>query len=488
MKKLTRHDPVRRGRTARRALAFTALLGAACGCTAGEDGTVITAGDGDGDGGGGDGDGGQKPPGPYDTLSFTLADVEVDDLRYAAGFNGKLVRAADGTLYYAYLKQNSDTADCDIAIFAGGPAPAIAYSLKVARKAPADASWTVESVAVPGPSGQSFIAGRYGLDAGLDGAGRLIIATPGGDSGQFTCASSDLVVATRSTGGSWSFQTPVTGSGACCQVCAEPACCEDPACTQGTDAGYYPALAFDQSGNPAVAYVDAHFVTDEDGQNFLGFELWESAGVSGIRPWSGWGAYSTMRWVNGAPVVAFSSFNGGGLSVLRRTGTVGDGTDWNGTDLKPGWRIGERIQLEVAPSGKLGLAFFASQNGSGTTVDDLYYCESTDGGATWSQCAAVDNRTLRLGAFPSLSFDSQSRPAISYYFCGATAACESDGLRYAWRDDGGTWWTFDVHNVANNRSGFYTSLVIDPATDEPTIVFQDLTRGAAMVAYGKFGN
>ena len=39
-------------------------------------------------------------------------------------------------------------------------------------------------------------------------------------------------------------------------------------------------------------------------------------------------------------------------------------------------------------------------------------------------------------------------------------------------------------SIPANRSGFYTGIVVDPATGLPTISFQDLTRGAAVTFSG----
>lgn len=431
---------------------------------------------------------GQTPPAPYDSLRFEVKDVEVNDPTLAAGWHGKLLRASDGALYYVYLKGDSiANTGCDRAIFGGGAAPAIRYKLKVAVKAPAAADFTVETIdAQPGDATFDHVAGRLGLDATLDN-NQLVVASPGGGGGQFTCASSDLLLARRVSANNYVTSLPVVGSGSCCAVGTQAELCSDPACTQGTDAGYWPTIATKPGGGVAVAYVDAHFVTDQDGQSARDFELYdESGGVTGIRPWSNQGLYGAMVFVGSTQVLAFTSFSGGGLTVLRRaTGA----TAWTGSDIRPNWRIGERIQLAVAGNGTIGMVFYAMKDDQDRTVDDLYYCSSTDGGVTWSTpCERIDQAAQSLGANPSLAFTNDNHPVVSYYFCGSGSGCANDGLRYAWRDDSGRWWFFDVHNVANNRSGTYSSLVLDPSTNAPIIVFQDLTRGAASIAYGRFGN
>jgi hypothetical protein len=108
-----------------------------------------------------------------------------------------------------------------------------------------------------------------------------------------------------------------------------------------------------------------------------------------------------------------------------------------------------------------------------------------DNSLTTPLCDSPESATLVAGQDVSLAYDSNSLPVLAYYYCGG-GTCVHDGLRVAWRDSTGKWWRFNAHNVDNDRSGNSASVVVDPNTNEPTIVFQDLTTGAAMVAYGKF--
>jgi hypothetical protein len=419
--------------------------------------------------------------------------IEVGDPTLAAGFQGRLVRAADGTLYYAYFKYEGRDGSCDIAVFGGGSAPSPRYQPKVAVRAAGSTEWVVEAVPlanVPAAENQAFVAARFGLDAMADATGNLVLVFAGGGPGLATCGSSDLVVATRTAAGTWSFEVPVDGSGACCAVCEGPACCNDPACTTGSDAGAWAAVASTPEGL-AVAYADYHYYWDEDGQNHQGLELWESATgvVSGIRPWSGLGAMTRLAYVDGDLVAAFTGFNGGGLHVARRRADAAAGAQWEAVDLRPGSGIGERPGLARAPDGHTALVYHAAADAAGRSVNDLVYCRSDDGGRTFHQpCENVDERLLHLGHNPSLAFDAAGRPVVSYYVCGASDTCApgADGVRLAVRDERGRWWTFDVHFDASTRSGTFSQVVIDPATELPTVVFQDLTRGAAMVAQGRF--
>lgn len=407
---------------------------------------------------------------------------------------------SNDTLYYAFLKRVEPEAACNIAAFSGiGNARAPKLDLYVGIGT-FDGGFTNELVPLVGSTDDpGFVSQPLGVGAELNGAGQPVLSVAAGGSGLFTCGSSDLVVVTRTGANTYDIQTPAAESGDFATQCAdndavagEVECCVDPACGSGTDVGGWSDVAV-SGGNIAVVYSDYHNFADLDGQKFQGVEVWENTGgISGVRPWSGLGVYSEAIFAqDGSLVVAFTKFNRNGLNIVRRAG----GTEFEGVNgtrnglFFNGYIIGERISLAVAPDGTLGVAFYAVEDGSGTAEDDLWYCESSDNGATFnsiSDCTIVENPSLRVGAFPSLAYDSQSRPAISYNYCGPDRACSRDGLRYAWRDGNGKWWYWNVHNVDNNRSGQYTSLVIDPGTDRPYIAFHDQTRGAAMLATGTF--
>lgn len=445
------------------------------------------------------------PPAPYNQLrlpgAWTVADIEVDNPTNVGGYQGKLLRANDGTLYYAYYKfMGQAPGACDIAVFGGGSTPAPRYDLKVAVLPNGSSTWGVERVPLENAGGgaQAFSTFLYGIDGLIMPNGNLVLSVAAGDDGLFVCGSTQTVVATRTPGGTWSFQIAGNNSADCCPVCvptaADLACCQDVNCTNADpgDVGAWAAVAVNGSGQLAVAYTDSHNTVDLDGTTYQGLELWEQAGgFSGIRPWSGFGAYASMMFVQGQPMIAFAGYKPSGVYIGRRTGNAGpaSGTDWTVANIRPGSKPGERLSLRQAPNGNIGIAMHIRTDSTGATVNDLLFCESTDNGETWiAPCDYVDLRNAHLGQNPSLTFDSQSRPAISYYVCGASASCSptADGLRYAWRDDTHKWWTFNVHFDSSTLSGQFSSLVLDPATDEPIIAFQDLTRGAAMIARGSF--
>lgn len=442
-----------------------------------------------GDDGRGGGDPGPTAPGKYAAMTWDIVDIEVNAVK-KPGYQGVLVRGGDGTLFYAYIKEaNSSEPTCDIAVFGGDAAPGIHYTLEVAVRAAGASTWTVETVpledvyaAVP------YITARHGLDAVLDNQGRLAVAFAGGPPGLFTCGSGDLIIATRTGANAYTFDTAVSASSDCCTTAEAPICASG-GCTAGSDIGAWAAIALDGSGNLTVIYMDYHNDATKDGVDSRGLEFWEQGGgVSGIRPYSGKGNFSSLIWTDSGPIAAYSSAQAAGVFVARRIASGGTVDDWEEKEVRKGWEVSERIRLAQAADGTLGLLFHADSDET-QAVGDLVYCWSTDGGDTWSvPCETIDQPTLYVGAFPSLAYDSQSRPHVSYYVCGTTVDCKAstDGVRYAWRESLGKWWLFDVHFDGLFKSGLYTQLVLDPATDAPTVVFQDITRGAVMAAQGKF--
>jgi len=474
-------------RTSSLALAFALALATACG--GGSNGTEVDPPIVDPD---------DPPPVPDPTsLTWSITTLcgdatpsscEAYGNSLAAGYQNKLVLAPDGTIYVAYLKYQGDMGTCDIANFGGDAVPNSRYDLKLARRAVGQTYWQIEDVPlanVPATDNLPYLAARYGLDGLYDAAGdALVLAFAAGGPGLASCGSSDLVLARRTSAGVWSFQVPAADSNACCTVCtpstSDLACCEDPACTAGTDVGAWAAVAQDDGDAIGVAFTDYHNYWDSDGYDHVGYELWESgAGVRGIRPWSGKGDFGDLVYAGAMPVAAYTSYGTGGLFVARRTGASTADDAWEEQDLASGWRIGERINLARAPDGTLGLAAFVASDASGA-LNDLVYSSSSDDGATWIPFELVEHQLLDAGRMPSLAFDSGSRPGVSYQHVGTT----TNDTHFAWRESDGHWTVFEVDADASRQTGYYSQLVFDPATDAPIVVYQDLTRGAVMIAEG----
>lgn len=488
--------------------AFLAVGG--CSSGGGDGGGAGTGGNGSGNNGsgnnGGGGAGGDFEPAPYNALPdgdsgwLKVEDVEVQ-VNSQAGSQGKLMVSPDGTLHYAYFKYHPGSnpgGKCDVSDFSQTPpTPNVNYSLRYARKAPGG-SWEIETVPLnevpnaPGP----YVYSLFGLDGLIDARnGDVVLTLSAGGPGLASCGSTDMTIARRNSAG-WSFTVIAADSDACCLGPYPPNCsgrecgCPDENCRSGTDVGAWSTIAQAPSGELAATFVDYHNFWDESGQSWQGYEVWhESDGIFGLDPWSGRGIYGDAVFVGDTWVVAYTGFNSSGLWFARRTGNAANGTDWVVTDLQPNARVGERISLATAPNGTLGLAY----NRKNPPNDDLIYCESPDGGETWKPCENVGlaPSVRHAGGYPSLVFDSASRPLIAYYTCGSGSnPCTNaaDGVHFSFRELNGEWKTKVVHNNQSNKTGLYTQLVLDPATGSPIIAFQDATRGAAMVAYANLSS
>jgi hypothetical protein len=459
--------------------------------------TVTEPPGGDSPGGGGGGDRTGGPSSRYRQLTFTYEQVNADVSARSAGFQGKLLRAPDGTLYYGFLKYaGTNTAGCDIAVFGGGPTPSTNYEFRVGIRPAGSSTWTVETVPLTDVGPPNYVMSLFGVDGVVDLVGVPTFTVAAGAAGLFTCGSSDLVLATRNGANNWDVRTAVTMSSECCAVPE----CPDPACTSGRDVGPWAAAALDENGDLAVQYTDWHNFVDEDGQTYQGLEFYrENGGVSGILPWSGMGNYGALVYSGSIAVSAYTRFNGTDLIVSRRVGTGSSVNDWRSIGLREDVEVGERISMAVAPDGRVGIAYAeVTEPFNQAIVNDIIYFESIGdlGDATapedpqpilWSDGEQVTSALLHL-RMPSLAFDSASRPVISYQSCGGNETCQpaNDGLRLAWRNEQGTWESIEV--IANNSSpdGSYSSLVLDPITDVPTIAYQDRGLGAAIVAVGHF--
>lgn len=452
----------------------------------GSTGTGATGGGGDGGAGGG------TVLAPYNTVSWLHDIVEVDSPTLKAGIQGKLLRGNDGTLYYGYLKYaGASDATCDIAVFAGGEAPGVNYALKVAVKPASTTTWTVETVplgTVPGAN-HEYLNSLFGLDGVVEdnGDGAPVFTLCGGGAGLASCGSSDLVLARRTGANTYQFVPGLpTDSDACCVYPGE---CPDENCEAGTDVGAWAAIAESPTGELAVAYTDYHNFWDNDGQRWQGFEMWhETDGVFGIEPWSGRGHYDVAAYAGDILLVAYTGYFSAGLWVARRISSAASVTSWDIIELRNNVEVGERVSMAVASDGTtVGIAYHEAVDSYGSAIHDLRYCESADSGATWGTCANIGNQLWQVGFYPSLAFDNEDRPVIAYRFCGVDS-CENayDGAGLSWREHSGVWKTKTIHDEASSKSGLYCQLVLDPATNEPTVVFQNLTTGAAMVAYGAF--
>ena len=430
-------------------------------------------------------------PPPYNTLTFPGANVEVISVGSVVnlhGFQGKLLKNGSD-LYYVHYKFAGAGGDCGTAI-SETEGPYTRYHLSLSIKSGGGA-WVDEDItelvdppAVPAqfrkPPGELM-----GLDALFDQGGNLNVVFPGGENGLMVCGASDLVWGVRSGANSWSFDgsAAITDSTVCCTECVNIDGGGN--CQSGTDIGRWPAIARD-GATITVAMSDTHNTTDNDGE-FHGIEFYDGGSLTGVRTWARLGDYKAHAYVNGTAVIAATTTGHQGVKVIRKVANSGGVGDWEDDDIAIGHMVGEKIHMVNGPGGLLGLVYYSKELNSKST-EDVRYCESSDDAVSWT-CEPVEHASLRVGGEPSLAYDSNGNPAISYHLCGSQGQCRAteDGVRFAVRtidtDGKKTWWRWTAHNEKNGNSGNYSSLVFDGAV--PVIAYQNQRTGNAELVRGR---
>lgn len=440
-------------------------------------------------GGGGDGDGpGPGTLAPYGKLKFVnsdIGDVEAGNPLQDVGTPGKMLRHSDGTLYYVYFRfMGSTDGDCSITTTSTTTSDTRRYDLKVALSSNSR-DWAVETVDLTSTGDPGQATDRYGVDAVFNASGQLVISLSAGDSGRATCGSSNLVVATRTGVEAYSLISPATTSAACCTPCPADGGGTEYPCRSGTNVGAWSTIAVDPEDRLTVAFADEHFQWDNDGQTNQGYEVWhEGSGIVGLDPWSGRGDLGDLLYVGGTAVAAYAGFSKSGIRVKRRPADgVWEGPT-EGTTIAPLSKIGPRINLQLAPDGKVGLVYHELKLGANSS-NRVYYCESGDGGVTWpSQCDLVNSVTVGA-SFPSLVYDTASRPVIGYAYCDPGGICRSgqSGTRMSWRELNGQWQTKEV---SSDLVGNDLQMVLNPETNVPTFVLHHTGTNSAMYIIGSY--
>jgi hypothetical protein len=326
-----------------------------------------------------------------------------------------------------------------------------------------------------------------GLDLKLAPSGRPALVTLTGDPiGTATlryCGSHDLAYFAQSSSGTWGQpQTAVRQSG-------EAAVSGDTASASnhGEVVGYWPALAFDSSGNPAIAYRDVHTgVLQEDDERRADLELAWGTG-SGWRaipvdPGRSAGKYSRIIFDRkNRPVILYSvpidnnESNQQGLWLARSTD---NGTTWQKVRLFPGL-VPLQPDLAIDSSNGNIYVVFYNKNTSiinlATLQDDTAF-ESADKG--W-KFESFGDPQYDEGGYSSLAVDSSGRLGVAYYRCGktnhASGTCPDaeNALVFAWKEAGADGvWTTEVVDEGEDAGecGTFTSVAFDSG-------------GAAYIAY-----
>ena len=257
----------------------------------------------------------------------------------------------------------------------------------------------------------------------------------------------------------WNLETVVAESG--------EAATGNEASDFGSVVGYWPGLAFDPDGNPAIAYRDVH------GGGLQGDDL---ARADLEFAWKRNGAWlrTAVDWGEGAGDFNQVVFDRGGNPVILYSNPVEqtqadrlglwearsqDGTEtWEEFRLFEG-KTSERPSMLIHPeTGTIHVAFFDPSLGKAVVA-------SLEDGAdfsAWTTQNIGDNRYIE-GEHPSLAVDANGNLAIAWYRCGragVSTTCDPqyDAAVFGWFVDDE--WLFEVVDTGEEGlCGRYPTLV-----------------------------
>jgi hypothetical protein len=251
----------------------------------------------------------------------------------------------------------------------------------------------------------------------------------------------------------------------------------------GSVVGYWPGLAFDNDGNPAIAYRDVH------GGGLQGDDLtradmefaWKSGGS-----WSnfvvdlGEGAGDFNQVVfdrENRPVILYAnpveqqSADKIGLWIARSSD---EGETWDKFRLFEA-KTSERPSMVVHPdTGDIYIAFFNPDEGR------PYLAQWTQGSEfnAWTLEALGDSRYVE-GEHPSVAIDPSGFLTVSWYRClrvgqGRTCDPQDDAVVFTWKVDG-EWETEVIDSGEMGLCGRYPNLAFG-ADGRAVVVYQCAAR------------
>jgi hypothetical protein len=282
------------------------------------------------------------------------------------------------------------------------------------------------------------------------------------------CGANDTGFMLRTGPGAWTPETAVATSG--------EAATGDPASDYGDVVGYWPALAFDAAGNPAIAYKDVHAGgMQSDDFRRADLELaWRDGGAWRAIPVSagrGAGDFCALSFdAQDRPVIAYyipaESLEGSERGVWVARSSDG-GTTWESVRIHAGGTQYGPAVLVHPKDGTLFVAFYDAVKGLphlARLTDDAGFA---DFAAAW-EVEEFGDHIYDEGYYLSLGTDAQGRVVAAYYRCVRAAAgvgnCDpnDDAAVFARREASGTWTREVIDSGAEGVCGLYTSLGVDP--------------------------
>ena len=341
------------------------------------------------------------------------------------------------------------------------PPTRVLWDLHYAERSSAE-NWAVELVS------RVLIVGLPpGLDFAIAPDGTPTISTVTGEPVVPVryCGANDVGYYRRTAPGSWSVTVAVANSG--------EAVTGQPASDYGYVVGFWPGLAFDGSGNPAIAYRDVHAGGMQSDDNIRSdLELaWQSGGWQAIPVDVGQGAgeYNEMIFdADDRPLIVYTNQvaeSSGGDQGIHVTRSADEGASWEKVELFPGASL-NGPDVTMGPDGDVHVAYYHPIQGIpylASLTDDEAFTSAGDG---WTQSPLGDPR-YDEGYDPSVAVDPEGRVAMAYYRCTPTANgvgncdAQGDGLIFAFQEYGD--WTYELVDPGEDygQCGRYASLAFD---------------------------
>jgi hypothetical protein len=213
--------------------------------------------------------------------------------------------------------------------------------------------------------------------------------------------------------------------------------------------GEFCSLALDHNDNPIIAYYDSIA---------LDLKIARYDGSSWHREFVDSGYISSGRQASldigpdNNPAIAYIHVDPDGKTVVLRFARF-DGTNWNYESfpaVKPSG--GSNLSLKFAPDGNPAIAY------SELSPQEVIYLKYN--GTSWD--ASSIDQTISGGLYPSLCFDNNGLPGIAYYAVKSLGIWSMYDLRYSHFD--GVEWSHVIVDIGirSNDTGYFPSLKYDP--------------------------
>lgn len=268
---------------------------------------------------------------------------------------------------------------------------------------------------------------RIAFKVGQDGRSHLAYYDP---------ISKDLVYGIKD-GANWNFET-LDSSG---------------------DVGQNPALALDSANNPYISYYDA-----TNGRVKLAFKnssnQWVTEAIQDVG--NAAGSFSSIEVHPSTYAIYVSFYDANSQSLKLAYAQSGDAHTWNVSEVDSSLQSGWHNSLALDASGNPLIAYYEASN------KVLMFAAADSSTPPFNFTATAVDTSGQVGQYCSLGVDENGQYHISYY-----DEANRD-LKYALFD--GSEWSTQIVAFAGDV-GMWSSLVIDPSTNIPHILYFDSTNG-----------